>query len=71
MNTNPFPNFWRGEKVRLRAVEEHDLEAAAIQEPDTDLERFEDTIYFPVSKQQHRENWERLGRKRDDDTFFG
>lgn len=70
MNAEPPPNFWRGEKVRLRAVEEHDLEAAAIQEPDTDLERFEDFIHFPVSKQQNRENWEHLGRKRDDDTFF-
>ncbi len=64
------PNFWRGEKVRLRAVEEHDLEALAVQEPDTDVERFEDSIYFPISKQQNRENWERLGRKRNDDTFF-
>ena len=70
MNAEPPPDFWRGEKVRLRAVEQKDLEALAVQEPDTDLERFEDTIYFPVSKQQNRENWECLSRKRDDDTFF-
>jgi len=64
------PNFWQGEKVRLRALEPDDLEALPLQEPDTELDRYEDFIHFPTSRDRARETLERLGRPRGDDSFF-
>ncbi|HLO18399.1 MAG TPA: GNAT family N-acetyltransferase [Anaerolineales bacterium] len=66
-------NFWRGDKIRLRAIEQKDFEAVltSTEELDTELDRFEDFIKFPVSKEHNRENLEALAKKeRADDTFF-
>lgn len=67
-------NFWRGEKVRLRAIEQKDLDAVMnpTEEPDTELDRFEDFIRFPVSKEKDRESLAALGkRETTGDSFFG
>jgi RimJ/RimL family protein N-acetyltransferase len=68
MNTN----IWRGEKVRLRPVEQKDLDAiiASTEEPDTEADRYENYIHFPLSKTQDRDQLAKLGEKRDDDTLF-
>jgi RimJ/RimL family protein N-acetyltransferase len=49
-------NSWRGELVRLRAVEE--------------LDRYNDVIWFPMSPERNRDNMVELAKKRDDDSFF-
>ncbi len=66
-------NFWRGDHVRLRAIEQRDLEAAlqSADEPDTELDRYEDHIRFPVSHEQDRATLAALAqRERSDDTYF-
>lgn len=66
-------NFWRGEKIRLRAIEQKDLDdiIASTEEPDTELNRYEDVINFPISKESDRENLEALAKKdRADGSFF-
>jgi RimJ/RimL family protein N-acetyltransferase len=65
-------NFWRGQKVRLRAIEEKDLDAilTSAEEPDSETDRLENNIRFPVSKTQDRDMLANLGQPRDDDTFF-
>lgn len=64
-------NFWRGEKVQLCAVEADDLEALLSPEEDTEVDRYEDFIRFPSTKEQGREFFEEVA-KRDgkNDTFF-
>ena len=66
-------NFWRGEKIRLRAIEQKDLDdiVASTEEPETELDRYEDVINFPVSKEGDRDNLEALAKKdRTDGSFF-
>jgi RimJ/RimL family protein N-acetyltransferase len=66
-------NFWRGEKIRLRAIEQKDLDEviASTEEPDTELDRYEDVINFPISKEKDRANLESLAKKEStDDCFF-
>ena len=66
-------NFWRGEKIRLRAIEQKDLDdvMASAEEPDTELDRYEDGINFPISKENDRENLQALAKKgRTDGSFF-
>ncbi|MSP13258.1 MAG: N-acetyltransferase [Chloroflexi bacterium] len=50
-------NFWRGDKIRLRAVEQKDLEEImrAIEEPDSWLERADDHIYLPSWREKERD----------------
>lgn len=64
-------NFWRGEKVQLCAVEEADLEMLLSFEEDTELDRYEDFIRFPSTREQERKFFEEIA-KRDgkNDTFF-
>jgi hypothetical protein len=42
-------DFWRGEKIRLRAVDQKDLDAISSEkeEPDSWLERADNRIEFP------------------------
>jgi RimJ/RimL family protein N-acetyltransferase len=66
-------NFWQGEKIRLRAIVQKDLDDLLMStEPhDTELDRFENEIVFPLSKMQERQARENLIRKDDsDDNFF-
>ncbi len=51
-------NFWLGQKIRLRALEQQDLDAAltATEEPDTELQRAEDAIGLPLSRQAEHDN---------------
>lgn len=70
-------NFWHGEKVRLRAIEQTDLDEImnAPEEPDSWLERANDFIYLPVYREKAREQLvsgrDELtsGRERKDDAF--
>jgi RimJ/RimL family protein N-acetyltransferase len=64
-------NFWRGEGVQLCAVQEADLEVLLTPEEDTELDRYEDFICFPSTKEQGRAFFKAMA-KRDgkDDTFF-
>lgn len=67
MNTN----FWRGETVRLCAVEEADLETLSLLEEDTELDRYEDSIRFPSTKEQRLEFFKRMAaRDGKNDGFF-
>ena len=65
-------NFWRGEKIRLRAIEEKDFDeiVASTEEPDTELDRYEDMIHFPISKERDRANLESLAKKEGTDDYF-
>ncbi len=67
-------NFWRGETVRLRAVEQKDLDdlLRAAEEPDSELERADDYIMFPLSPTQQRSRLESLGEREpaDEDYFW-
>jgi RimJ/RimL family protein N-acetyltransferase len=66
-------HFWRGNHIRLRAIEQKDLDAAAqsFEDMDTELERYESEIPFPLSREQDRASLEALGkRERGDDSFF-
>lgn len=65
-------SFWRGTLVRLRAVEEHDI--AALRErdedPDSAIDRAEDMIRLPVSREQAANGLEQLGREHDEGFFW-
>jgi RimJ/RimL family protein N-acetyltransferase len=66
-------NFWRGEKIILRGVEEKDLDDALNrqEEMDTEWERFISEIPFPSSPQQDREEMAQLMKRAPgDDNFF-
>jgi RimJ/RimL family protein N-acetyltransferase len=67
-------NFWRGEKIRLRAVEQKDLDElmTSTEEPDTEIDRFISAVIdFPISKEQDRKNLEGLANQdRKDGAFF-
>jgi RimJ/RimL family protein N-acetyltransferase len=65
-------NFWRGGKIRLRAIEQKDLDdiVASTEEPDTELDRYEDVIHFPISQQKDRDNLESLAQKGGTDDYF-
>ncbi len=66
-------HFWRGDRIRLRSIEQQDLDAAAqsFEDLDTELERYESEIPLPLSREQDRAGLEAL-RKREpgDDSFF-
>lgn len=66
-------HFWRGELIRLRAIEQKDLEAAAqdFGEYDTDTESYNSEISFPSYREEDRTNFENL-RKREpgNDAFY-
>ncbi len=64
--------FWRGDLICLRAIEQKDIDATAqFEEIDTEEERYEDEIPFPLSREQDRANTEKLRQRQPgDDSFF-
>lgn len=63
-------NFWRGQRVRLRAVEQADLDAAAAgEQPDTELERYEDAINVPRSREGERAALDEIARQVGENDF--
>lgn len=66
-------HFWRGNQIRLRAIEQKDLDniAQSFEDLDTEVERYESEVPFPLSREQDRAGLEAL-RKREpgDDSFF-
>ena len=64
-------NIWRGTQIQLRALEERDIVAMLDAPADTELERADDFISFPRSREQRRADLEALARKeRTDDSCF-
>jgi len=63
-------NFWRGEKVRLRAIEQQDLDEciSSPEEPDQWDERANAEIGFPVWREKDRDDTAAL-RQRKDGSF--
>jgi len=58
-------NFWRGQRIRLRAIEQQDLDEilTSDEESDTELERYEDAIGFPLSREAQRESLQKLAKE--------
>ncbi len=66
-------NFWQGGKVQLCAVEKDEIDTllTSPEMADTDLDRYEDFICFPASKEKRRTFFEKMAeRDGKDDTFF-
>jgi RimJ/RimL family protein N-acetyltransferase len=65
-------NFWRGQKVKLRAVEQKDLDEimTSTEEPDTELDRYEDAIGFPLSRERQREDLQNLAKRVGENDFL-
>ncbi len=61
-------NFWRGEKVRLRAIEQRDLDDPP-EEPDSWIERANSEIGFPVWREREQTDFAAL-REQKDGAFF-
>ncbi len=57
-------NFWHGQRIRLRAIEQKDLDEilTSDEEPDTEIERYEDSIGFPLSREAQRESLQKLAK---------
>ncbi len=58
-------NFWRGQTIRLRPIEQQDLDEilTSTDEHDTEIDRYEDAIGFPQSREQDRESLQRLAKQ--------
>jgi RimJ/RimL family protein N-acetyltransferase len=58
-------NFWRGSTIRLRPIEQPDLDEilSSTDEHDTEIDRYEDAIGFPQSREQDRESLQRLAKQ--------
>ena len=66
-------NFWQGRQIQLYAVEEDEIDVllASPEVADTELDRYEDFIYFPVSQGKRRTFFKKMAeREGKDDTFF-
>jgi RimJ/RimL family protein N-acetyltransferase len=66
-------NFWRGDTIRLRALAPKDLDEVVQtpEEADSELERADDAIGFPLSPEQVRARMgEFAKRERMDDSYF-
>jgi RimJ/RimL family protein N-acetyltransferase len=65
-------HFWRGDRIRLRAIEQKDLDAVArsFEDIDTEAERYEAEIPFPVSREQDRANLEALSKREPGNDSF-
>ena len=65
-------NFWRGQTVRLRAIEQRDLDAllTSPEELDTEIERYEDAIGFPRSPESERDSLQKLAKRVGKEDFL-
>ena len=65
-------NFWRGQTIRLRPIEQHDLDEilTTTEEYDTELDRYEDAIVFPQSRERDREELQNLAKQVGQDDFL-
>jgi hypothetical protein len=68
-----YSNFWRGDTIRLRPIEQYDLDEviASTDEPDAEAARSISTIPFPISRAR-KLAWHEAQMTRDptDDTFY-
>src|SRR6266508_3612992 len=65
-------NFWRGPTIRMRAIEQKDLDAILTDpdEPDTEINRYEDAIGFPQSRETERDSLQDLAKRVGKDDFL-
>ena len=64
-------NFWSGEKVRLRAIEEKDFaEISSDEVLDTEMDWFEGHIRFPSPVSTKYDQLKYLTRERTEDASF-
>ncbi|HWQ14029.1 MAG TPA: GNAT family protein [Roseiflexaceae bacterium] len=62
-------NFWRGSLVRLRPIEQKDIDEPP-QEPDTENDRFMGSIDPPLSPEIDREQFRELARQSGKDDYL-
>ena len=62
-------NYWQGKLVRLRAIEQEDIDNLASPVTDSWLDRADDRIYFPSSLEKARDSLN-AQRERKNDSFF-
>jgi hypothetical protein len=64
-------NFWRGERLKLRALEPNDLDILITDEPDSAAEQAEGAVSIPQSRAwAHTQLQELAARDRSDDSCF-
>lgn len=65
-------NFWRGSTIRLRPIEQPDIDdiLTSTEEYDTEIDRYEDAIGFPQSREQDRESLQRLAKQVGENDFL-
>lgn len=65
-------NFWRGDKIKLRPLEQQVLDEilTSTEEPDTEIDRNEDVIGFPLSRLKQRKQTEDLIEQFGKDDFY-
>jgi RimJ/RimL family protein N-acetyltransferase len=65
-------NFWRGDKIKLRPLEQQDLDEilTSTEEPDTEIDRNEDVIGFPLARIKQRKQTEDLIEQFGKDDFY-
>jgi RimJ/RimL family protein N-acetyltransferase len=62
-------NFWRGPLVRLRPIEQHDIDEAP-EELDTEQDRFMGSIDPPLSREADRVSFAELAQQHGKDDFL-
>ena len=67
--SNQTHDYWQGKLVRLRAIEQEDIDSLTSPISDSWLDRADDRIYFPSSLEKARESLN-AQRDRKDDSFF-
>lgn len=65
-------NFWQGEKIRLRPLEQEDVDEilSSREDIDSEIERSEDVISFPLSRIKQRKQTEELLEQLGKDDFY-
>jgi RimJ/RimL family protein N-acetyltransferase len=65
-------NFWQGEKIRLRPLEQEDVDEilSSREDIDSEIERSEDVIGFPLSRIKQRKQTEELLEQLGKDDFY-
>src|SRR5262245_27405092 len=65
-------NFWQGQKIKLRAIEQKDLDEilTSTEEPDTEINRYEDEIGFPLSREGERQSLQNLAKEVGTNDFL-
>jgi RimJ/RimL family protein N-acetyltransferase len=65
-------NFWQGKNIRLRPLEQEDVDEilSSREEIDSEIDRSEDVIGFPLSRTKERKQTEELMEQLGKDDFY-